>query len=128
MTPLDVWKQYGAVVETATLASILLNPVVKKLSGDRSEIHRRCVFGRYLDFCSNPDGVRDDLAPFGAVEAVSVFALVHMAVVVFWDEASVAVALRRQAETASPGCFAAVPPLDKALRVHGIGKHLIKVG
>jgi hypothetical protein len=44
------------------------------------------VIGRYIEFLSHPDGVRDDLVPFGAIEVVAVF----------WAEANVAIALERQ--------------------------------
>jgi hypothetical protein len=55
------------------------------------------VIGRYIEFLSHPDGVRDDLVPFGVIEVVDVCEFANMAVVaVFWAEANVAIALERQ--------------------------------
>ncbi|GJN33181.1 hypothetical protein PR202_gb21749 [Eleusine coracana subsp. coracana] len=125
---IELRQKYGDVVDMATMARLLLDPVARKLSGDPSELHRRCVLGRYLEFFSHPEGVRDDLAPFGHIEAVAVFDLVNMAVVVFWDESSAAAALQRQAKTPSPGWFAAIPPLDAALPLPGFTDGIIKVG
>ncbi|CAN6219604.1 unnamed protein product [Urochloa humidicola] len=117
---------YGDVVETATIVRSLLAPVASQLSGDPSVLHRRCVLGYCIGFFREPDDVHVDVAPFGAVEAVAVCDLMLKAVVVFRDEASVAVALRRQAET-SAGLFSAVPPLDRALPLRCAPPDLIKV-
>ncbi|TVU23133.1 hypothetical protein EJB05_11077, partial [Eragrostis curvula] len=113
VSPFEIRHLYGDVVETATIVRCLLEPVAAQLSGDPSTVHRRCVFGRCLDRL--PDAVRDDLAPFGSVEAVALGPLFE-GVVVFRDEASVAVALRRRGETRA-GWFTAVPALDAALPI-----------
>jgi len=131
---------YGDVVETATIVRSLLAPVASQLSG-QSDLHRRCVLGYALGCFRKPgelhsdpatfgafeaDNVLADLAPFGAIEAVAVCAPLFYAVVVFKDESSVAVALRRQAET-STGLYSAVPPLDKALPLRCMPLDMIKV-
>lgn len=108
---------YGEVVETATIARDLLAPVARsRLSGDPRNLHRRCVLGWYMDWPCKPGRVHADLARFGAIEAVAACRVAFMAVIVFWDEASAAAALGRQAE-ARHGWYTAVPPLDKALPV-----------
>ncbi|TVU23134.1 hypothetical protein EJB05_11076, partial [Eragrostis curvula] len=112
VNPFEIRRLYGDVVETATIVRCLLEPVATQLSGDPSTVHRRCVFGRCFDRL--PDAVRDDLAPFGSVEAVALGPLAG--VVVFREEASVEVALRRRGETRA-GWITAVPALDAALPI-----------
>nr|CAB3458685.1 unnamed protein product [Digitaria exilis] len=127
VTLVNLRQLYGDVVETATIVRSLLAPVASQLSSDPSDLHRRCVFGYCLGFFSEPDDVHADVAPFGAVEAVAVCALMHNAAIVFRDESSVAVALRRQAET-SVGLFSPVPPLhNNALPLRCMPPDLIKV-
>uniref|UniRef100_K4A1Z0 Uncharacterized protein n=1 Tax=Setaria italica TaxID=4555 RepID=K4A1Z0_SETIT len=97
VTLANLRQLYGDVVETATIARSLLAPVASQLSGDPSGLHSRCVLGYCLGFFREPGDVHADAA-------VAVCDLMQKAVVVFRDEASVAVALRRQAET-SAGLF-----------------------
>ncbi|KAF8668824.1 hypothetical protein HU200_052024 [Digitaria exilis] len=125
VTLANLRQLYGDVVETATIVRSLLAPVASQLSGDPSDLHRRCVFGYCLGFFPEPDDVHADVAPFGAVEAVAVCALMHNAAIVFRDESSVAVALRRQAET-SEGLFSPVLPLHNALPLRCMPPDLVK--
>ncbi|CAN6226199.1 unnamed protein product [Urochloa humidicola] len=104
------------VVERATLSRDLLAPMAAELSGGQDfGLGCRCVLVRNLGFFRRPCHVRAAMAVFGDVEAVAVCRDMHNAVVVFRDEASVAVALRSQYSTPTRagqfGLYSTVPPL-----------------
>lgn len=123
----------GHIVERATLARDLLAPAASRLSGDDPAgggggLHSRCVLAQRLgwSFFPQTDDVRADLEPFGAIEAIALCETAAAAVVVFRDEASVAVTLRRQEET-SAGLYSAVPPPYLALPLRFIRPDRIQV-
>ncbi|KAF0933521.1 hypothetical protein E2562_018603 [Oryza meyeriana var. granulata] len=114
----------GEFVERATLARDLLAPIASQLSGYP---YSRCVMTQDLS-CILPklDDLRADMAAFGAIEAIALCVNLGDGVVVFRDEASVAIAVHGQGET-SDGTYYAVPPPYLALPICFIEPRIIEV-
>jgi hypothetical protein len=110
-------RVYGDDAATATMVRNILAPVAG-LQHDASDLHRRCVLVEHI---RNYEDVLASFAPFGPIQAVATWFVLHVGVVVFEDAAAAAATIALQGPAKLRiGLCKAVPSLDLAVAYHFI--------